>query len=334
MNNRKKKLMIEYSVIVVSILAIFLIVASFGLTGYLKTKNNVSDKGQTVATSADIQQTLEETQATIDEKIEEHKKLNVVVYGVDKAEMLTDVIFVVSFDTYTKKIGILSIPRDTRVKIPDSRLKVIKNSGRYVPSDGYVKINEVHSYAGKENDVEYSTKQIEELLGITIDKYVKMNLSGFKNIVDAIGGVDMDVPYTMDYDDPEQNLHIHLKKGQQHLDGKQAEQLVRYRSYPQGDVMRVNVQQLFMEELLNKVLNAENLITNAPKLAYNIFKYVKTDFGLTDILDYIRYVDDIKSENITMKVLPGEGQTINKLSYFIYDDSETKTLVKELFYSE
>lgn len=334
--SNKKKLIIKFFIIVFTIVGVFLILSGFILGTYLKTRSIV-DTSQEIESSPapteKVEQETKETQETqpptISKKEEEYKQLTVAVFGVDKTESLTDVIFIVRFDSKTKKIDILSIPRDTRVKIPESR----KTSR--VPSDGYVKINEVYSYATKSNAIENSIKQIEELLNITLDNYVKINLTGFKNIVDAIGGVEMDVPQNMVYDDPEQNLHINLKKGMQTLNGQKSEQLVRFRKdYAQGDLKRIDVQHIFMKALIDKILNMDNLIKNAPQLAYNVIKYVSTDVGLEEILEYIQYIDDIKSENITMTTLPGTAKTLNGHSYYIHDTAQTQKLINEIFYSK
>lgn len=331
--SNKKKLLLKFFAIVFTIVGTFLIIGGFILGTYLKTKDIITPTEEIEPTSApinNVEKVTEPTvQATISSKEEEYKELTVAVFGVDKTENLTDVIFVVHFDSKTKKIDMLSVPRDTRVKIPKSRMT------SRVPSDGYVKINEVHSYAGKSNAIENSTKQIEELLNITVDNYVKVNLTGFKNIVDAIGGVEMDVPQNMVYEDPEQNLHINLKKGMQTLNGQKAEQLVRFRKdYAQGDLKRIDVQHIFMKALIDKILNMDNLIKNAPQLAYNIVKYVSTDIGLNEILEYIEYIDDIKADNITMATLPGTAKTINGHSYYIHDTAQTQKLINEIYYSK
>lgn len=312
-NKRNKRLTIEFFTIVFTLVGIFLIVGGFGLASYLKT----SQKSQLASNEIETEETQytkptqEEEESTEEETTEvkeEEKTINIAVFGLDKDETRTDVIFVANFNTVTKKINIVSVPRDTRVKLSNH---------------GYVKLNEVHAY----NGVEASIKKLEEILNIEINNYVKVNLKGFKNIVDALGGVEMNVPQAMNYDDPEQDLHIHLSAGYQKLDGKKAEQLVRYRSYAQADLKRIEVQHLFMKALIEKVLNMDNLIRKAPQLAYNLIKYVKTDVGLDDILDYVKYIDDIKPENISMVTIAGEPQTIDKKSYFIYNQSQAQNLL-------
>ncbi len=312
-NKRNKRIKGEFFTIVFTLVGIFLIVGSIGLISYLKTSEKAQLTNKEIETEETqyIQPTQKQEETKEEEttaKEEEEKIINVAVFGLDKGETRTDVIFVVNFNTKTKKINIVSVPRDTRVNLSNR---------------GYIKLNEVHAYSG----VDASIKKLEEILNIEIDNYVKVNLKSFRNIVDALGGVEMNVPQAMNYEDPEQDLYIHLSAGYQKLDGKKAEQLVRYRTYAQADLKRIEVQHLFMEALIEKVLNMDNLIRTAPQLCYNLIKYVKTDFGVDDILDYVKYIGDLKSTNITMVTVPGNAQTIDGKSYFIYNTTETKNLL-------
>jgi len=263
---------------------------------------------------------------------EKRIKTNVAVFGTDKDGLRTDVIFVATFDSKTKKIGLVSVPRDTRVTITSKMAEYAKEKGKTINENFVCKINEVHAYAPKDYRNEFSVMQLEDLLNIKIDYYVNIDLVAFRNIVDAFGGVDIDVPQDMDYEDPYQDLYIHLKKGMQHLDGEKAEQLVRFRKYPQGDVARVEVQQLFLKEFAKKVLNTENIINNAGEILKNLYKYVKTDFGINDALKYVKYIKDINADNITMNTIPGEGKYIGNISYYIHDLAETRKLVDKVFY--
>src|SRR5699024_11040122 len=140
--------------------------------------------------------------------------------GVD----LTDTIIVASYNPNTQKATLLSIPRDTYTG---------KNPSKATPSD---KINELYSYT---KGPEATLKLINEITGLNINHYAVIKTEALIKLVDAIGGVDFNVPIDMDYDDETQELHIHLKAGQQHLNSDQAEQLVRFRhnndltSYPE-----------------------------------------------------------------------------------------------------
>jgi len=258
--------------------------------------------------------------------------LNVAVFGVDKEQTRTDVIFVVNFDSSKRKVSLVSVPRDTRVDICDTARIVLDETGNWYPD--YCKINEVHAYAGKKEGTHCAVLQLEDLLGIDIDHYVKINLDGFRAVVDMIGGIEMEVPQDMYYVDPYQDLYIDLKAGRQVLDGAEAEQLVRFRSYPQGDVQRVEVQQLFMDAFIEKVLDPKTMIMNLKDYISAAYEYVETDVTLKEAVRYVGYIDDIDTNNITMETIPGSGQYIGNVSYFVSEKGEVRTFVDNLFYGD
>lgn len=163
-----------------------------------------------------------------------------LLIGTDQGGGNTDTIMVVSYDTAAQDVNIMSIPRDTMVNV----------------SWDIKKINSV--YARYKDGVGALQKQVAGLIGFTPDFYVKVDLSMFVELVDLIGGVEFDVPQDMDYDDPYQDLHIHLKEGTQLLDGQDAMGLVRFRRYSEGDIRRVEVQQSFMKALIKQCLALEN----------------------------------------------------------------------------
>ena len=147
-------------------------------------------------------------------------KYNVLLMGTDASGNLTDVMMIYQIDPQNKMVNVLSIPRDTRIYY-NKRVD---------------KINAPHSYGQQKTDAggakrgdEYAIRAVKALTGIPIHHYVCINFAAFRQIIDAIDGFDFDVPQDMDYDDDWQDLHIHLKKGFQHLDGDKAEQLVRFR---------------------------------------------------------------------------------------------------------
>lgn len=308
----------------------FLVLASIGTAGYLHfnkdelAENNTAENG-------------EENKGIMDFFNKKSKKVrtNVAIFGVDEDEIRTDVIIVATFNSETKKIDLISVPRDTRVFLTDAMLQDMRSRNSYVPDT--CKINEVHAYAGKEKANEYSVKEVERLLGIKIDYYVKMNLEGFRNIVDEMGGVEIDLPRDFYYVDRAGGLYINLKAGPQTLNGAQAEQLVRWRKDNKGggygDLGRINTQQLFLQAFAKKALSPKNVV-NAPGIIKNLFKYVETDISINDALSYVKYLDEIKLDNINMTTIPGEARTIGGISYFIHDEEGTRKLVDEIFFSD
>jgi len=158
-------------------------------------------------------------------------------------------------------------------------------------------------------------------------------------MVDAVGGIPMDVPIDMDYDDNEQDLHIKLKKGYQVLDGKKAEQFIRFRKnndgsgYPLGDVQRIEAQQTFIKAAVEQVLKPSTLL-KLPELISLGLESVKTDMTLGEILKYVDDVKNFDKNNLRIETLPGEGQYIGPTSYFVHEPAKTKELVEEMFIKE
>ena len=257
--------------------------------------------------------------------------VNFLVCGVDEAETRTDVIFIVNFDSESGTIKMLSIPRDTYTEVIPSVKEKISDAGRSIPN--VVKINAVHAYAGNEVGMECLAMQLEDLLDIEIDNYVLFNIEAFKAVVDIIGGVDMYVPYDMYYSDPVQGLYINLQQGQQLLNGDTAEQLVRNRQYVNGDLGRIEVQQMFISAFVEQVMNTDTIVSNAPSLIKAAFEYLETDMSIGDMLNYAKYINDIKSSEILTETLPVDAQYINGVSYYIADTSSIGRAVDEIFYS-
>ena len=163
-----------------------------------------------------------------------------LLVGTDKGDGNTDTIMVATYDTVNQDVSIMSIPRDTMINASWDIKKINSVYSRYSDGIGALK------------------KQVKTLVGFTPDFYVKVDLEMFVELVDLVGGVEFDVPQDMNYDDPWQDLHIHLEKGLQVLDGEKAMELVRFRRYSEGDIKRVEVQQNFMKALIKECLSLEH----------------------------------------------------------------------------
>lgn len=264
----------------------------------------------------------------LDALLGKNMKMNVAVFGVDKDGTRTDVNFVVHYDSAEESLNLISIPRDTRVSVCSD---VEKLMGR---SYGVAKFNAVHAYGGKEHGPEAAVLQLEDLLGISIDHYVKVDFEALVQIVDAVGGVEVDVPQDMKWDMSDTgDITINLKKGLQTLDGNKALQLVRFRRYADGDVGRIQVQQLFLKALAEKVLSTESIVKNLGDYIKVMYKYVDTDISLSDALKYANYITKIDMGKLTMETLPGVGQYVGGVSYFIHDPVATQEMVDRVFYN-
>ena len=236
---------------------------------------------------------------------------------------LTDFIMLGQYNRNTREIALLSIPRDTNVG---------NNS-----VDG--KINSAYSSRGMDK----LKKQVTEITGIEIDYHVLFKTKILRQVVDKIGGVTVDVPINMNYDDPYQNLYIHLKKGTQKLTGSQAEQFCRFRKnndgsgYPGGDVERTKAQQKFIKAFISELLKVDN-VSKIPDLINIVLEGTKTNVTLNVAKEYIDDVIALKTDRITTNTLPGSARMGKSplgymTSYYYYDAEKTKTMVDEMFHS-
>ena len=236
---------------------------------------------------------------------------NVLLIGRDRGGILTDTIMFVRIDNDNRDVNILSIPRDTYV-------------------DGW-KINAMNSMGGIEETIEC----VEDIVGLNVDFYVSITTDVFKEIVDQLGGVRFYVPQNMDYDDPYQNLHIHLTEGEHLLDGDKAEQLVRFRSYPQGDLQRTQVQRDFIQAAISqkKSLKYINKIDDIYKA---IADDIETNLTVDDILSNVITFKNLDVvNNLNAYIMPNDPQNVAGISYvFVLFDELKELLVTEFNVSE
>lgn len=225
----------------------------------------------------------------------------------------TDTMMLIKVNFETGSIDLLSLPRDTRVLV----------RGR---ED---KLNHAHAYGG----TSLAMATVREFLNIDLEYYVKVDYKAVKGIVDAIGGVEIDVPQRMRYSDPTANppLNINIDKGLQVLDGNKAHDFLRYRSgYREGDLGRIKAQQYFMKELIKQTLQPKNIL-KLPKLVETYFDYVETNIPLSAILKGVASANKIDVENMNVNTITGHNQRIGGLDYLVYDRVATEEMVREMF---
>ena len=258
---------------------------------------------------------------------------NVLIMATDEANTRTDTIMVAGFNKKTKSVSLLSVPRDSFVTVSDESYAKM-NEEYPEPGSKSMKINAIHHFGGEKHGVDLLVKQVEDILDININYYIKVNFEAFKYIIDAVGGIDFYVPQNMEYHDPVQNLHISLQEGMQHLNGAQAEQVVRFRSgYANQDLGRVSVQQEFMKACISQVLSVKNLVTK-PGVFLNVLfnkKYVDTDLGLFSVLPYAFQVIGIDTENIKNDTLPGQAGYAQGQSVYFVDEEAAREISGEFF---
>ena len=244
--------------------------------------------------------------AGIDE-IERSKPYNILVLGVDVEANLTDVIVLCQVDTENHKMNMLSIPRDTRVSVNGHTAKI--NS----------------AYHG---GVEQTIRIVKEVTGLPVHYYFLINTAAFRDTIDALGGVDFDVPQNMKHTDPLQNLYIDLKAGYQHLDGDKAEQLVRFRGYPMGDIARIETQHAFFAALVEQKLAAKYVL-KIPEVYNVVARNSSTNMRVADMLSTGKHLLSIDKSDYNTYTLP--GTTREGTSDYIMDANGIKELVSTVF---
>jgi len=312
-HEKKKKLTKKQKVkiILASILALFtLLGVVFGVYVY-KADGNIAEAVLNVATDV----------------LGEQDPIFVLVLGVseDISSKLTDTIILCGYNPDTQKAFMLSIPRDTFIG---------KNEET---AGGFDKINALY-----QKDVMRTVEAVEKLTGVNIDNYVVVKNTALPAIVNAIGEVEFDVPIDMDYDDPTQDLHIHLKKGVQKIDGDKAEQLLRFRhnndgsSYPfeygDNDYGRMRTQRAFITATAKQLITFQN-VSNLKKITSAVFDNLETNMNLGKVLGYVPHALKYNTENLRAEQLPGASAWLNNLSFYKANSSQTKKLMDELIES-
>jgi len=223
--------------------------------------------------------------------------INVLVLGVDSVDGThrADTIFVLGINPAKARVSMLSIPRDTRVLI----------SGRAR------KINEILPRYGQS----VLRSLLEDLLNIQISRYVEVDFQGFINVIDEMGGIDIDIEKPMHYDDNWGKVHIHFDPGMNHLDGRQALNFVRFRADAAADLGRIKRQQQFMKVLLEKVMQP-GFVVKLPQIISQAYQHVKTDFSLAELFTLVKGFTSYQIKFMNTS-LPGEARYVDKISYFL-----------------
>ena len=244
-------------------------------------------------------------------------RLNILMVGYDSSvngPPRADTIIVVSIDLDTKEVGALFVPRDTRVK---------------VPQHGLDRVNASHAYGG----IKLTDKTLESFLDIPIDYYVETNFDGFARIIDALGGVKINIEEPLHYVDEAGDLYIDLPAGEVQLNGEEALEYVRYREPTYGDIGRVERQQKFVRAVASKVLQAETVV-KLPKIYREIKKAVKTNIPLEDVSPFVKLAKNMDLNSIETAMVPGKPKYINGASYWLPDEEKLEIVVKNLIRSK
>lgn len=233
---------------------------------------------------------------------------------VNSFDGLADVMLLIRFDPEQKRLAMLSIPRDTRTEIDGHGVK---------------KINSTNVIGGPA----LTAKTVSTLLdGVGIDRYIRINVLGVGKLIDALGGVTVYVPKDMKYQDDSQHLYINLKKGKQHLNGDQALQLLRFRHDENGDIGRIQRQQMVMRALMDQSLNPTTL-TQLPKVLNVVKEHIDTNLTVEELLALAGFGVRTNRSNMQMLMLPGRFSQKGEFnaSYWLPDNQRINSMMAHHF---
>lgn len=244
-------------------------------------------------------------------------RVNVLLIGVDvtlntRRQIVpisrSDTLVVISFDPDRDRISALSIPRDTQAAIPGVGLN---------------KINAAYAFGGPSLTI----RTVEDLLGIPMHYYVKLGPASFARIIDAIGGIDIDVEKDMKYTDRWAGLYINLKKGRQLLDGEHAMHYIRFRHDVQGDIGRVQRQQKVLLTVFQDLKSPATVLA-APQLLRAFVENTQTNLTMTELITLGWFALRLESSELQMAMLPGEVGPV----YVIPDMAKARQLITQMFF--
>jgi LCP family protein required for cell wall assembly len=239
------------------------------------------------------------------------KRFNILLAGMENKR--TDTLMLISYDMESKATDVISLPRDTylpRNADDEAELK---------------KINAVYAQEG----IEGLTLRVQELLKIPLEKYMVIDYDAVIACVDMIGGVEVNVPFHMEYTDPYDDppLYIDIPEGIQLLDGEQSLKFLRYRKgYDNQDLGRIGAQQMFIKAAVKKALGFQ-----LPLVIKEAYSHIETNIQISELLNLASDLVGFSTDNIETYILPGMDTPLEGLSFYIPDESGIKNLVYSLY---
>ncbi|NJL37633.1 MAG: LCP family protein [Leptolyngbyaceae cyanobacterium RM2_2_4] len=234
---------------------------------------------------------------------------------VNSFEGLSDTMLLLRFNPETEQLVMLSLPRDTRT---------------YVDGLGETKLNAANAYGGPA----LAAESVSDLLGgVSVDRYVRINVQGVEKLIDALGGVTVYVPQDMKYTDESQHLYIDLKQGEQHLDGEQALQFLRFRYDEKGDIGRVQRQQSLIRAMQEQALSPATL-TRLPQILSVIQSHVDTNLSVEELVALMGFAAQSDRSNVQMLMLPGDFSNFEDYydaSYWLPNFDQIDEVVSQYF---
>lgn len=307
--------------IILSSLAIVILSAGLAL-GY-KIAANPLDKANKDIDNDQIVKAQENLKAT--SPFTGDDPLHMLLFGIDKTATTdateegnptrSDVIMLLTIDPVSKRAQLLSLPRDTYVNIEGH--------------EGKTKLGHAYAYGGEE----LAEKTVEDFLDVTVDYYATVDYNAVKRLVDAVGGIEVDIPFDYTYEDTYvvPHLYIDFKKGKQKLDGEDAVRYLRIRKiYENQDLDRIQTQQGFLMKLFDKV-KSPRMIFKIPELIDLVLDNVETNLSYGQIAYLAKMGLEFDKESIQMDTLVGENQRIGKLEYYVVDQETAREQLKRFW---
>lgn len=261
-----------------------------------------------------------------------NETVNILLLGMDIGDSenisntsarRTDTMILLNYNPRTDNIKVVSIPRDTLIEVENAR----DGEGNYIP---YWKINAAYALGGEEEVIE----QVEGLLDITVNYLIEIDYAAFRNLIDAVGGVEMFIERDMYYDDDAQDLHINFNKGETVLlDGQKAEEFFRWRKnndgtgLADGDLGRIKNQQKFISALIEKCTNPM-IVTQIPDILKAIKENVITNMPGTEMIKY--GLKMISNSGTSMNTLQGYNERIYGQDFLVADSSYNRSIIESL----
>jgi LCP family protein required for cell wall assembly len=222
----------------------------------------------------------------------------------------TDTMMLVRVNASKQRVAVVSIPRDSKVYLAGNR--------------GIDKINAAHAIGGPE----LAVQTVQDSFGIPIDNFIVVNLRGVREMVDALGGIDVYVEKSMHYTDNTAKLYINFEPGLHHLNGKNAEAFLRFRHDQLGDIGRIRRQQQFIMALTKK-LRDPSVVFRIPELVRIASQYVETDLSPNDLLTLAFFGKDLNMNSVRTATLPGHPGGV-RVSYWVIDPTAAQMILDRL----
>lgn len=298
---RKRRKRLRKKRIFQLILSILFISTVFFVVIHAAYENIITEKAE--------EEIIDENPTLSNSSLYKEDFLTILIAVTDEDEIRTDSLVVVSFDNANNEVSLLNIPRDTYTNATKENKKI---------TSAYV------------SGIDHTLDVVADTIGFRPQKYVVCNLDELLEITEVIGGITVDVPMDMDYDDPTQDLHIHIEQGEQTLYGLDLINYLRFRKnndgtgYSDGDLGRINTFNTFVETAKDQIITFEN-IAKLPEIANIVFSNVTTDMKFTEIVWVFKNIID--GDTINSEMLPGEIY----YSYYKPIEDEILELVNEKY---